>query len=338
MEDAASSQTWRTPVRAAVSAHPVSHRTPLVFIGSCFTDHIGRWLKELHFDAAVNPAGILYNPLSIARTLHLAADGAPCTEAGLKHAGGRWFSYDFHGDFSDEDPAACLRKINAALETLRQTLQRASHLFLTLGSAYVYREKASGRTVANCHRMPAAEFTSGMLTVPETIDALRDIVRTVRGLNPNIHIVFTVSPIRHYLDDLHRNAVSKATLLCAVEALTGGTVPAPEDAGIAYFPAFEIMMDDLRDYRFYADDLTHPGRLAADYIRQQFAAAYFSPETRQLTGELARLRQDVRHRPRRPGSEEHRAFTAATLKKIADLQKRYPFLDLGEESALLKSD
>ncbi len=337
MENAASSQTWRTPVRTGVSSHPVSHRAPLVFIGSCFTDHIGRWLKELHFDAFVHPTGILYNPLSIARNLHLAADGIPCSEADLQCAEGVWFNYDFHGDFSDEDPAVSLRKMNTALETLRQALQRASHLFLTLGSAFVYREKVSGRAVANCHRRPAADFTTEMLTVAETVKALEDIVRTARSLSPDIHIVFTVSPIRHYKDNLHRNAVSKATLLCAVETLLRETGSAQETAGIAYFPAFEIMMDDLRDYRFYADDLTHPAGIAVDYIRQQFAGAYFNPATRQLAGELAKLRQDVRHRPHHPGSEEHRAFTAATLKKIEELQRRCPFLDLSEENALLNS-
>ena len=227
--------------------------------------------------------------------------------------------------------------MNDALKTLRQALQHASHLFLTLGSAFVYREKVSGRAVANCHRMPAADFTAEMLTTDEAAMALRDIVHTARSLNPDIHIVFTVSPIRHYKDDLHRNAVSKATLLCAIEALTNQAEATPETAGTAYFPAFEIMMDDLRDYRFYAADMAHPADLAVEYIRQRFADAYFDPATRQLVAELEKLRRDVRHRPRRPGSEEHHAFTAATLEKIADLQRRYPFLDPGEETTLLNS-
>lgn len=322
--------TWRTAVSVRPSGTPVSWQRPLFFMGSCFTDHLGDWLTRLRFRTMVNPFGILYNPVSVARALQRIAEGRPYTQEELFQSGECWCSPDHHGAFSHPDPAVCLSRINSALSEAGKMLKEASHLFLTLGSAVIYT-LPDGRTVANCHKLPGSMFTVSMLSPSEAAGRLKDAVHAARSINPDIRIVFTVSPVRHYKDDLHRNTLSKSVLHLAVAELT-------EHEGCMYFPAFEIMQDDLRDYRFYATDLLHPGDLALDYLRKQFATAFMDAGTQQTISELEQLLRAAEHRPLHPETVSNRRFAVTTLERFKAFQQVHPDISLAEEIAALSGN
>lgn len=282
---------FRTPVHITRRHNGlVTHDRPVMFLGSCFAANIGSRLADDGFDACVNPTGTLYNPLSIAAMLRRVTGGIPYGMDDLVMRDGLWHSFGHHSSFSSADPGAVIAAANAAAARTRSALAEASAIFITLGTAYVYRLRSTGAVVANCHKFPAADFLRARITVDEAAGALREIVASVRAINPDSPVIFTVSPIRHLADGLHDNQLSKATLLLAVSELCAGST-----AG--YFPSYEIMMDDLRDYRFYASDMTHPSDVAIDYIYECFADTYLTPDT--LTLALTRRKEikRARHRP-----------------------------------------
>jgi hypothetical protein len=267
---------FRTPLTVTPHARPISHADRLLLLGSCFATEVGALLRRDGFNATVNPTGTLYNPLSIARALQfdrLTADQ-------LFENQGLWRSWLHHTQFAAPDRLEALRRCNAATAEGQRAWQEATRVIVTFGTAYVFERH--GAVVANCHKMPAAQFTRRRLSVEEIVATWRPII----DANPLKHFIFTVSPIRHKADGLHGNQLSKATLLMAIDAL-----------GADYFPAYEALIDDLRDYRFYAADMLHPSPVAVDYVYSLFADTYFTPATR---AEALRARAASRaagHRP-----------------------------------------
>lgn len=280
------------------------HRT--LALGSCFAEQIGARLARAKFRVTVNPTGILFNPLSIVAALR--SYPTPVGREELHCDGGRWFHFGFHGDFAAPTADEALQRMNAARRAGAEALDAADRVVLTLGTAWIYER--GGEVVANCHRQPAAQFTRRRLTVEEVTGAL---AAAIEGPLAGREIILTVSPVRHLGDGLAGNAASKATLRLAAEQLT------ERYASVSYFPAYEILTDDLRDYRFYADDLVHPSPQAVAYIWEKFSAAALTPAAQALLPEVEAIAAAAAHRPRDPHSAAHRDFCRRMLERIAAL-------------------
>jgi GSCFA family len=319
-------ERFRTVLKPAPPAWKIDHTDRVTLVGSCFTEHMGNQFKTFKISHVANPFGIVYNPVSIARRLRRLWRGdAFFTSKDLFENAGLWHSFEHHGHFSKPDAAETLAGINADYRAGAQYLSKTTRLLVTLGSAYVYVEKKSGAIVANNHKMPANAFEKRLLSVNETVEPLADILQTLKTALPDLQVVLTLSPVRHLADGLVENQRSKATLALACAELCR-QLPFAD-----YFPAYELLLDDLRDYRFYAADMIHPSDVAVSYIWERFTDTYFDADTRQLNAQIGKIATAVRHRPFHPHTPEHRAFVQAQLKTIDLLEKKYTFLDFMEE-------
>lgn len=279
--------TFRTIVEPLRHRGLIRHGMPGLMVGSCFTDNIGQQLTNDLFDVLLNPAGTLYNPASIADSLDRISSGDPYTANELIEYEGRWHSLSHHSSFSSDTKEECLDAVNRALENAHKWLKETKWSVITLGSAWVYTRQ--GQIVANCHKLPQSEFSRVYLSVDDTAECLLHIIDLLPHDAP---VIFTVSPIRHAGDGHHGNQLSKSTLLLAIEQVCR-KVP----SRALYFPSYEIMMDDLRDYRFYDTDMRHLSPLAIDYIYNIFKESFFNPATMKLTDECRKLHQRLSHRP-----------------------------------------
>ena len=270
----------------------ISFDKPVILIGSCFTDNIGNLLCQHGFDALVNPCGTLYNPASIASSLLDILYERTYTPDDIFEHQGMWHSFSHHSRFNAATPHECLSKINNAIASTANKLRQASVLTITFGTAYVFRHKETNQIVANCHKLHPNTFTREMLSATQIHGLWKKIIRELLARNPNLRIIFTVSPIRHLADGQHGNTISKSTLLMATDKLIADF---PENA--TYFPVYEIMMDDLRDYRFYADDMVHPSDVAINYIYDIFAKSAMNPHTIQKSRENLRRYKQQLHIP-----------------------------------------
>lgn len=281
---------FRTELICAPCDWKISADEKLLFIGSCFSDEIGRCLQERGFDVSANPLGPLYNPLSIATCLRRALTGADY-EAGELHPGPRGYHcLDYATRFSGSNPLAIVTDVNSRLAGLRQRISSGAVVFITLGTSYIYELVETGRTVGNCHKFSAAMFNRRRIGVSEARASLAEIVSLLKDGGAR-RVVFTVSPIRHLSDGFHENTISKATLHLAVEALCGNV-----DGFVGYFPSYEIVMDDLRDYRAYADDLVHVSEKAVAYIYEKFEDCFFTAATRNEAAIAHKKYMASRHR------------------------------------------
>lgn len=318
---------FRTEIRVVPLPAAIDYSDRVLFLGSCFADEMRRRMQTLKFRADGNFSGPLFNPASIADALRRAQTPARISADELRQdADGWWFSYDASTLLSDPDPEAVLRRCNEALDRLHRELSAARCVVITFGTAWVYRSRESGRIVANCHKQPQALFDRELLSVAQIVDEWSALLD---GPLAGREVVFTVSPVRHLGDGLEGNSLSKAVLRVAVAELTR------RFGQVHYFPAFEILTDDLRDYRFYADDLCHPSPQAVDYIWERFAEAALSPQARQLLPEVERLVAQCRHRPRRPDSEARRTSVLRMSDRMAELE-RSAGIDFSQEIAILR--
>ena len=321
-------ELFRTVVNWTGSPEKIGYDSPILMLGSCFAENIGNILKTNKFDITLNPFGVVYHPIPAAQNLDRIIAGKPYAENELLFHSELWCSFDHHGHFSHTDINACLRKINVELTRGRQQLAEAEWLFITFGTAWGYRLK-DGRVVANCHKYPASEFTRFRSDINQICDIWSDTIRKIKTFNPAIKIVFSVSPIRHLRDGAHENQLSKSTLLLAVERLN-------HETATGYFPAYEIMLDELRDYRFYNDDMTHPNSLAIKYIWQCFRGIYMTEDTCRIMKLVEEIVTASCHRPLHHTSG-CRAFSSAYLEKIARLQERMPQLDFTREIEIFEN-
>jgi hypothetical protein len=312
----------------------LNHRQRMLLMGSCFATNMGERLRASGFKVDVNPFGVLYNPLSIAEALRQLMDGKRYAKADLTQAGGLWHSSMHHGSFSSASPDEVLANINNRLEQAGQMLRGGlDRLLLTFGSAYVYTDKASGQVVSNCHKRPEREFTRRRVSVAEVVSTYVPLIDMLLLLNPQLRIIFTVSPIRHVRDGLSANQLSKSTLLLAADELCSRY----RDVCF-YFPSYEVMMDELRDYRFYADDLVHPSPLAEEYIWQRLSETLFTAETRKVAAEVESLNKSLQHRPLHPDSAEYNRFLGQIVLKMKLLTEKYPYLELDYSKPLHKKE
>lgn len=307
---------FRTQVKIERGVLGFSHATPVVLVGSCFAENIGERLSGHFFPVDINPFGTLYNPASVAEGLRMLINGKQLQTSDLFSHEGAFHSFTHHSRFSASTEEDCLRKINERLQSSSIALREAERLVVTFGTAWVYKLKSDGRIVGNCHKLPEKMFERARLTVDEVVADWCDLIETLRQKNPRLKILFTVSPVRHWKDGAHGNQLSKATLLLAVEELCKQY---PDHT--AYFPAYEIMMDELRDYRFYTDDMLHPSSLAVDYIWESFATSYLTADSRMLLKDLAGIRRALNHKPFNPENAAYRTFLKQTIEKAESLNK-----------------
>ncbi|MEG1612067.1 MAG: GSCFA domain-containing protein [Alistipes sp.] len=301
---------FRTEIKIAPYAPKarIGYSNRILALGSCFADQMSARLRHLHFDCTTNPTGVLFNPFSIAAALRNFAEALSVQRTELHETEGVWHHFDFHGSLSALSPDEALAQMNAARTTGTKALRDADRLLLTFGTAWVY--KKNGQIVANCHHHPATEFTRCRLTVAEIVAEFAELFDT---LLTHRQIILTVSPVRHIGDGLEDNALSKATLRLAAAELT------ERFPQVHYFPAYEILNDDLRDYRFYADDLVHPAPQAVTYIWEQFVRTALTDEAQQLLPIVNQIVTAAAHRPQHPSSESFRAFCRKQLAQITAL-------------------
>ena len=318
-------EIYRTVLDAVKSNDEIAHQNKLLSMGSCFSENIGERLLDYKFSVIVNPYGILFNPVAIAQSLRQIIDNRKFSESDIFYYNQRWQSFFHHGRFANVDKSVCLNDINTAIKQTHQHIQNLGYLMLTLGTANVFVHKKSNQIVANCHKVPSSEFERKRLAINEITADFEPIFNQLKTINPNLKIIFTVSPVRHIRDGLVENQRSKATLLLAVDELV------KEYDFVSYFPAYELVLDDLRDYRFFKDDMIHPSKLAIDYVWDYFKKTYFSEKTSELNRQIDRLIQAKNHRPFEERSESHQKFIQNQIQKIRQLEKQFSFLNFEKE-------
>lgn len=321
---------FRTTAPLATYAFRIGHDTPLLSLGSCFAEHIGQRLEQRKFPVLSNPFGIVFNPISLGEGILRLTGTSSFSRDDLFMYEDRWLSFLHHGSFSDPDPGALLERMNARLMNAREQFRRSRFLLLTLGTAHVWERTDNGEVVANCHKLPSSFFRRRRAGVEEVIRSLEQAFEAVWMNNPDLEVLLTVSPVRHLRDGMIENQRSKSVLLLATGALE-------ERFGqVHYFPAYELLMDDLRDYRFYARDMIHPSELAVDYIWSYFQEALIDAGSKKLIAQLERVHLAMEHRPLRPGSAEYRDFAAAHLRKVEALEKSWPGVNFIQEKEFFK--
>jgi len=289
-------------------------------MGSCFAEEIGGRLQGHYFDALVNPHGILYNPISITQSIHSYLDNKVYTQEDLFQQGDLWHSWDHHSRFSGLNPQTVLAGINAQQEAAVKRLEEADWLMITLGSAHTYTLQENGKVVGNCHKVPASAFYKKMLSAQDIISALDNAMHRLFFRNRKVKILFTISPVRYVRDGVVENNLSKAILLQAVHHMVN------KFDRLFYFPAYELVVDDLRDYRFYKEDLVHPNEMAIDYVWEHFINAGLADKT--LFNQITDLNRAAAHRPFNPEGKQHQQFVKTYLNKVEQLIKEHPSLPL----------
>ncbi|MDO7885415.1 GSCFA domain-containing protein [Hymenobacter cheonanensis] len=307
---------FRTELTIAPQERQLARTARVLTVGSCFADSIGTRLRLNKVNALVNPFGTVFQPLALAQLLRAAAGEEQDWQQHVVEARGRWQSYDFHSTIGAESPVELLQLIQETVRRVGEFVRTADTVVLTLGTAWAYRLRETGELVSNLHKLPASLFEKELLTADEIVNGLAEVHALLRRANPDIRIVLTVSPVRHLKDTLPLNAVSKSVLRVACHYLSE-LLP-----GVSYFPAYELLTDELRDYRFYASDMLHPSEVAEDYIWDKFARAYFDADFGRFRKEWAAVRQSLGHRPLHLGAPEHRSFLDQTVERLERLSSQ----------------
>ena len=309
---------FSTPIPIAKSNNPIDYNSKIVSLGSCFAVNIGQKFDYFKFRNTTNPFGILFHPLALEKFIGYALQEKQFTDTDVFQQNDLWHCFDAHSDLSHADKEVLLTNLNSACSLANIQLKEATHLIITLGTAWVYRYTETGNLVANCHKVPQKEFTKELLS-PEIIkQSLENIIAVVNEANPHIYITFTVSPVRHIKDGFTENQWSKANLISALHQTINN-----KQQAINYFPSYEIMMDELRDYRFYAEDMIHPSAVAVNYIWERFTAAYITPEAHETMKLTDSIQKGLSHRPFNADTDQHKQFLSKLSDKILLLQKQH---------------
>ncbi|RAV30729.1 GSCFA domain-containing protein [Sinomicrobium soli] len=310
----------RTEIPAIPGDHSIDHHSKLLLLGSCFSEHMAGKLEYFQFRCLRNPFGILYHPAAIARFLEKVVSGDKYTREALFGHQGRWHCFDAHSSLSSTSREQALSNINTALEETATFLKTATHVLITLGTAWGYRLKETGEPVANCHKIPQKHFEKELASAESVTGNISGMISALRKINPEVQIIFTISPVRHLRDGFVENQRSKAHLVTAVHQVT-------DPLSCFYFPSYEIVMDELRDYRFYTDDMIHPSDTAIQYIWEKFSGAWISPAAHQDMKEVDAIRKGLSHKPFAPDSPEHRDFRCRLEDRIRRLRSEWPHME-----------
>ena len=321
---------FRTIVDVPESRHKIDYETESLWIGSCFTENIGSRLQSLKFPHSVNPFGILYNPESIRRSLTILTSGKMFTGDDLRYGNNLWYSFSHHSSYSHPDKDLCLAKINESINHASRLLREAKILFITFGTARAFRLNETGEIVSNCHKLPNTLFSHILLDTDQIVQSYTSLLNSLKKFNPGMQIVFTVSPVRHWKDGATGNQISKSTLIMVIAKLR------EMFNTISYFPAYEIIMDELRDYRFYEEDMLHVNKQAVDYIWEKFSESFISPSAFPVLKEIMAIKRGTEHRPFNPSTEQYRHFLTKILGRIAAVESLVPSADFSVERALIR--
>lgn len=316
---------FRTKIPVSASHFQLSHKDRIMVIGSCFAENIGNRLNESGFISVTNPFGVLYNPSSISSAIRRLIRSERINSEELIEYDGLFHSFSHHGSFSGMDPVATLDSMNHEFDKAVEALKRTTCLIITFGTSWVYALAENGQVVANCHKLPSAVFNRYRLSVDSIFKDYSSLFSEMLKINEDLKIIMTVSPIRHFRDGAHENNVSKSVLLLAEDDICAKFSQA------LYYPSYEIMLDELRDYRFYNEDMVHPSQVAQDYIWEHFSNTFFSKSTREVTRQVQQIRKAMNHRPLHEGSEMFSRFARKNLASIELLLLSEPELDLSEE-------
>lgn len=303
-------------------------------MGSCFTENIGTRLANLKFDTDINPFGILYNPVSVKNGLRILLQKKEFGLSDLVEADGLWHSFYHHGRFSFANKQETLDAINTRIKSSSEYLEKADFLFITFGTAWVYKYKKSGEIVSNCHKIPANDFEKVRLSVNEIVTEYNDLLTDIRKINPALKVIFTVSPIRHWKDGAVENQRSKAVLLLAIDEI----IKKQGADFCAYFPAYELVMDELRDYRFYNDDMIHISDFAVDHIWEKFQTSLVDIESQLIMTQVQKIVKAVNHKPLHKNTGEYLKFLKQMSEQIVLLESKYSYLKLVGEKEYFKTE
>jgi hypothetical protein len=321
----------RTTFNIKPSPYKITYDDRVMFIGSCFASSIGEQMKRGKMAVMINPAGTVYNPVSVCNTLDSITAGKEFTKDNLYFHEGIWLSFCHYTDFSSEDPDKSLLKINSKLKEAEFFLKKAGFLFITLGTARIYRWKKTGLIVSNCHKIPSGQFSRELLSVKEIVDLWTRQLDRLSTLYPDLKVIFTISPVRHLKDGAHGNQVSKSVLFLAVEELLR------HSSNPQYFPAYELLMDDLRDYRFYDDDMIHPSDSAINYMWEAFSGCYLDNAAIKVWNEALKITKAITHRFNTDSTSKKKDFARNMLNHISQIEKETSQIDFSEEKSYFQS-
>ncbi len=322
---------FRTVVTIPKATGKISYNSSILFFGSCFSENIGDRFVERRFNATINPFGILYNPASVKQSLNILMDNRMFDDSMLFENKGLWHSFYHHSRFSSDDKQEVSGKINEQIASGHKRLTKAGYLFITFGTSWVYEHIKDRSVVANCHKLPSANFNRYRLTVEEIVNSYDELIVRLKEFNPGLKIVFTVSPVRHWKDGAHGNQLSKSVLFLAIDSLV------KRFENVEYFPAYELVIDDLRDYRFYDEDMLHPNKQAVDYIWKKLSETYFDDSASDYVKAIEKVLRARSHRPFNPSMEEYRKFAQTEMDKLKEIMMRYPDVELKDDLDFFKN-
>ena len=316
---------FTTKINIPKNPNPIDYNSKIVSLGSCFAENMGSKFQYFKFQNVTNPFGIVFNPVSIERIIERVINNSLFTEKDSFFHNERWHCFDVHSDLSHSSKEELLKNLNQILIETKKQLKLATHIIITYGTSWVYRNIEKDAIVANCHKVPQKQFTKELLTVTTIQESIEKTICLIQSINPNCNFIFTVSPVRHLKDGFVENQVSKTHLITSVYHVLKESEICNLKTAI-YFPSYEIMMDELRDYRFYAEDMLHPSQVAIDYIWERFKEATIS-ETAYVAMEIVEsIQKSLQHRPFNPNSESHQKFEANLQMKITKLVSQYSFM------------
>jgi hypothetical protein len=313
---------FRTEVKFPEIGLKMNYTHTMFFIGSCFADSIGNRFDSFKFNCLINPFGVMYNPISVANALDRFARKRHFTRNDLFYHNNLWHCAELHGSFSDASPENVLQTANAAIDQAHQHLIKTHFLMVTWGTAWIYEDQKDHKIVANCHKLPESAFERRRLSVGEIQEQWTQTIQQIKNFNPDIRFIFTVSPIRHLRDGAHQNQLSKATLLLASETLCE-----QHKAFANYFPSYELVLDELRDYRFYASDMIHLSDVAIDFIFEKFSKLNIEPEALTLSKQIEKIKRATTHRFLQNNSTEIRSFAQKQLYFISEIENKHPTIN-----------
>ena len=313
---------FTTAVPIHKSKFPIDYQSKILSFGSCFAENMAFKFDYFKFQNSCNPFGILFHPIAIENCISRSVNLELFEEKELFFNNERWHNFDVHSDLSNLNKESLLREINHLLIATNNQIVEASHIIITYGTSWVYRNKHTNKLVANCHKVPQNQFDKELLSVATIEESIQNTINLIEKINPNCTIIFTVSPVRHIKDGFVENQRSKANLIAAIHSNLALQNNAKE-----YFPSYEIMMDELRDYRFYADDLLHPNQMAIDYIWEQFVTSSIDEGAFTKMNEIESIQRDLSHRPFNPESESHQKFQTQLENKINKIKSKFPFMN-----------
>ena len=296
----------------------INYASNILLIGSCFVENIGNKLEYFKFQNLLNPFGILFHPKAIETLIADSFGKKKYSEKDIFFYNEQWHSFDAHSKLSNPSKEILLLELNSQLGLTNQKIQKASHVIITLGTAWIYRFVESQNIVANCHKVPQKQFSKELLSVEEIVQSLENMVRLIKKANPDVAIIFTVSPVRHLKDGFIENSQSKSHLITAIYSILKDN--------IHYFPSYEIMMDELRDYRFYAEDMIHPNHLSIEYIWNKFKEVWISEDSNKIMDEVDVIQKGLQHKPFNPNSESHQKFLQNLEISKQQLKLKLPFI------------